>query len=211
MERTDRIGRVSIDRKAPVHTAWDIGFSDATAIWFYQVFRNEVRLVDYYEASGKDIEHYCDVLKAKASDPSNPFKYGDHNVPHDAAHKLLAAKGRSIVQQSYAKGIKMKVVPATSHINNVAAARKLLDIAYADEVNCKQGLEAARSYHYRWDDKKKMLSELPVHDWSSHGCNALEIIGRVWQSPSDDYDLSPAPLMWQEKSFDDIFWEGIRQ
>ncbi|HRI35532.1 MAG TPA: hypothetical protein PK765_00185 [bacterium] len=40
------------DETLPVYTAWDIGGAgggDDTAIWFFQVFREEVRVVDYWE------------------------------------------------------------------------------------------------------------------------------------------------------------------
>ena len=37
----------------PVDTDWDLGVGDSTAIWFSQSLRSgEVRLIDYYEASG---------------------------------------------------------------------------------------------------------------------------------------------------------------
>jgi hypothetical protein len=35
-----------------VWTAWDLGIRDATAIWFAQVVGREIRILDYYEASG---------------------------------------------------------------------------------------------------------------------------------------------------------------
>ena len=211
-ENNGRVGFVPIDRKVPVQTGWDLGYSDATAIWFFQVFRNEVRFVDYHESSGKDPEFYCDLLKTKASDPNRPFKYGGHWVPADAAHKLLAAKGRSFVQQCYDFGVKMQVVPETTHHNGMTAGRKLLDIAWFDEEKCKFGLDALRSYHRKWDDKKKILSDNPVHDWSSHGSKALELIGRVWQTPADNYDITPErPRFLGEQTFDEVFWKGLRQ
>ena len=36
---TGRITRVPYDPAYPVHTAWDLGINDSTAIWFAQVFR----------------------------------------------------------------------------------------------------------------------------------------------------------------------------
>jgi hypothetical protein len=57
-----RIGRVPIDRGVPVNTAWDLGVSDSTAIWFIQCVARERRLVDYYESSGVGLDHYAGVL-----------------------------------------------------------------------------------------------------------------------------------------------------
>ena len=46
------------DPSALVWTSWDLGIRDATAIWFAQVIGREIRIIDYYEASGVDLGHY---------------------------------------------------------------------------------------------------------------------------------------------------------
>ena len=115
---------------AEVHTAWDLGYDDSTAIWWFQVLRGEIHILDYYENNGQDIPHYCDVVSDRARDCG--YRYGKHYVPHDAANELLAAGGRSIVQQAFALGIGMRVVAATSQQNGIEAVsatktpRKLL-------------------------------------------------------------------------------------
>ena len=48
-----------------MHTAWDLGVSDSTAIWFVQCVGRERRLVDYYEASGVGLDHDAQVLHDK--------------------------------------------------------------------------------------------------------------------------------------------------
>ena len=60
-----RITKLPIDRAVKVHTAWDLGVSDSTAIWFIQVIGKERRLIDYYEASGVGLDHYAKVLEEK--------------------------------------------------------------------------------------------------------------------------------------------------
>lgn len=170
-----RITTFSTDSVLPVHTAWDLGYDDSTAIWFWQLARNEIRLIDYYEASGEDIAHYCDVLKARG------YKYGRHYVPHDAANKLLAAGGRSIVQQAHALGVVMQVVAATSQQNGIEAARKTLEISWFDADKCKEGINALQQYQFEYDEDKKVFRSKPRHDWASHGSDAFEIIGQVWQ------------------------------
>jgi hypothetical protein len=68
MEAADREGRIAEVQAAnrEVFTAWDIGFSDDTVIWFFQLEpMGKLRIIDYYANSGKDIEHYVDILKSK--------------------------------------------------------------------------------------------------------------------------------------------------
>jgi phage terminase large subunit len=177
-EKQGRITRVAYDPALPINTAWDLGYDDATAIWWWQICRDEVRLIDYYENSGQDIAHYHQVLESK------PYSYKDsnHYVPHDAGHKLLAAGGRSIVMQAWDFGLKMTVVPATSMTNGIAAARKTLETAWFDDEATVEGREALKQYHFSYDSDKKILSTSPVHDWSSHASDAFEIIGQVWQA-----------------------------
>lgn len=205
-ERAGRIKEISYDRTLPVYTAWDLGFDDATCIWFYQILRNEIRLIDYYETNGQPISHYCEVLKEK------PYTYGKHHVPHDAANKLLAAGGRSIVQQAYELGVKMFVVAATSQQNGIEACRKMLNIAWFNKGSPEivKALEALRHYQFEYDDDKKCFKSKPRHDWSSHPADALEIIGQVWQNPAiprpDD-----KPRFLHDLTANDVFWPKNEQ
>lgn len=203
IEKIERSGRMSVTNlytpDLEVFSAWDLGYDDSTSIWFYQIARNEIRLIDFYETNGQPIEHYCDIIKSK------PYRYARHYVPHDAAHKLLAAGGRSIVQQAYALGVQMFVVDATSQQNSIEACRKMLNIAWFDKEKCEDGIEALRHYQFEYDEDKQTFKSKPRHDWSSHAADALEIIGRVWQKPA----ISPqeaTPRFLHEATFDEIMW-----
>jgi phage terminase large subunit len=178
-ESAGRMGLVAYDPELPVRTAWDLGYDDNTAIWWWQIARNEVRVIDFYQANNQDIDHYAEAIKAKPYDYKNSRHYG----PHDAAHKLLAAGGRSIVSQLQRHGINMTVIPATAVQNGIGAARKTIDYSWfnTDNEEVAQGVECLRQYHFKYDDKLKIMSKEPVHDWSSHACDAFEIIGQVWQ------------------------------
>lgn len=183
----------------PVNTAWDLGFDDSTAIWFWQVAGKEIRVIDYYEANGQDIEHYCDILRTKA------LNYGKHYVPHDAANKLLAAGGRSIVQQAYGHGVKMHVIPATSQMNGIEAARKVLENTWFNPVTCKAGLAALKAYQFEFDDDKKTFRSVPRHDWSSHASDAFEIIGQVMRNQIMPED-KPKPRFLEQMTANEVFW-----
>ena len=66
-----------------VHTAWDLGLDDATAIWMFQRTPRELRLIDYLEGSGVGLDWYVNELRKK------PYVYGDHLLPHDVQVKEL--------------------------------------------------------------------------------------------------------------------------
>jgi phage terminase large subunit len=190
------------DETLPVHTAWDLGYDDATAIWFWQKAGTEIRLIDYYENAMQDIEHYCDLLREKG------YKYDKHYVPHDAANKLLAAGGRSIVQQAYGYGVSMHVVPATSQQNQIEALRKVLGHAWFDPVLCKDGIDALLEYKFEYDSDKDTFKSKPRHDWASHASDAAEIVGQVFKN---QVALKPKEVKSESTSFisitaDELFW-----
>ena len=84
-EAAGRIARVAAEPRLPVHTAWDLGIGDATAIWFYQLAGREIRLIDYYENSGVGLDHYARELQRKG------YVYGEHILPHDARVQELGS------------------------------------------------------------------------------------------------------------------------
>ena len=168
--------KVQYDANYPVYTSWDLGFGDATAIWWYQVGFNEIIVLEYYENSQKDIKHYCDILKSK------PYKYHMHYVPHDAANETLAGGGRSIISQmTYNNGISnVFVIPAASQGDSEEALRVTLPRCWFNVTNCSEGIDALKQYQYEWDNDKKKFKDNPRHDWSSHACDALELMARMW-------------------------------
>lgn len=165
-EADGRVGNVPIDRAVPVHTAWDLGVTDSTAIWFIQCVGRERRLIDYYEASGVGFDVYAKVLKDKG------YIYGDHYFPHDVqAHEMTT--GRSRVDTLRGLGIEPTVVPVSSVMDGINAVRRMLDATWIDKGRCERGLEALRQYRREYDEKLKDWKQRPLHDWSSHGADAL--------------------------------------
>lgn len=171
-----RIGVVPIDRMVPVHTSWDLGFTDATAIWFIQVVGREVRLVDYHEEGGAGLDHYARVLDEKRNE--HGWRYGDGSnsaenwFPHDVDHHELAS-GMSRKATLEQLGIRVNVVPVAHVMDGINATRRLLSRAWIDEKRCARGISALQAYRREWDESAKVFKPKPLHDWSSHGADAL--------------------------------------
>lgn len=194
-----RITSVDHDESLSVHTAWDLGWSDDTAIWFFQVHRGEVRLIDYHSVSGADVATIAQSLHDK------PYRYGDHWLPHDARPKTLASGGRSIVEQLWAHGIKGRIVPSLSVQDGIQATRMMFDRCYFDAVACEAGIESLRQYHREYDTEKKMFKDKPAHDWSSHGADAFRMLGVAWRELKADQP-KPAPRFFPQITADELFW-----
>jgi hypothetical protein len=158
---TGRITRVDYQLEVPVHTAWDLGYRDDTAIWFYQVIRGEIHVIDYYAVSGANIAELAAVVTGK------PYAYGKHYLPHDARAKTLAASGKSVIEQMAEHlGINnMAIVPDLSVQDGIQAVRMMLPYTWFDEDKCSEGIEALRQYQREYDEDKKAFRQTPRHDW----------------------------------------------
>lgn len=78
-----RIGHVPFDEQLLVHTAWDLGFNDFNAIWFFQCFGKEIRLIDYMEGDGESLSSWISKVLSKE------YTYGKHLAPHDIMVKNI--------------------------------------------------------------------------------------------------------------------------
>jgi len=164
-----RIGRVAYEPRLPVHTAWDLGVGDATAIWFYQLAGREIRLIDYYESSGAGLDHYARELQTRG------YVYGEHILPHDARVQELGS-GKTRVETLTALGFRPRVLDAHKLEDGIGAARLLLARCWFDAEKCTRGLEALRHYRCEWDARRQTFRERPLHDWASHGADAFRYL-----------------------------------
>jgi len=173
----ERITRVAYDPTKPVHAVFDLGWSDATAIWFVQFIGMETRLIRYIEDSQKTISDYLAKMQTFG------YIYDTLWLPHDAENKTLAANGRSIEQIVKASGYKTKIIPKTPIVDSINAARTLFRNCWFDRENCYDGLQCLRHYRYEVDPDTKAFSKTPVHDQYSHGADAFRMLGLMVNEP----------------------------
>lgn len=184
----EQITDVPYDPTIPVYTAWDIGFNDDTAVWFYQVTRNEIHVIDYYATNGYGVEHYVEMLNSKgytyAKRGNKPFLW----LPHDARAKTFASGGKSTQEQFMALGYSSLITPELSLQDGIQALRMTLPRMWFDRDKCKDGIEALKLYRREWDSDKKVFRDKPLHDWTSHAADAARYMAIAWK------ELAPEPV-----------------
>lgn len=183
--------RVVFTEGYPVHTAWDLGYRDDTAIWWYQVVGGEVRVIDFFAVSGADIRAIAEVVVNKG------YTYGKHYLPHDARAKSLQT-GRSIVEQlADHLGIgSLSVVPNIGLQDGIQAVRQMLPRTWFNSVRCGDGIEALRQYQREYDEDKKAFRASPRHDWTSHPADAFRMLAVAWrQEPAAQKPLESKVLI----------------
>jgi hypothetical protein len=166
MEKENRIGYVPYDKNLLVYTAWDLGYTDAMSIIFFQRRGNELLIIDHYENHGYAIAHYLDVLRTKG------YSYGKHFAPHDG--KMHNATGTTFVQVAREAGFDFTVIPnKISVLEGIEKVRGIFPRLFIDREKCAHLIKCLLEYHAEWDDHSKVFRGRPDHSWASHACDGI--------------------------------------
>lgn len=189
------IGSVPHQPGQLVHTAWDLGIGDATAIWFYQAIHRQIHLIDYFEMDGLGLEEYARILDERGRDRS--YKYGVHHAPHDITARELGT-GLKRIDLAKQLGINFRVQPRLNNkMHGIDLARQMLPICWFDETNCRRGIDCLESYRKEWVDRLNTWRDSPLHDEFSHGADAFVVLCQAYtrmggfampDKPIDRYD-----------------------
>lgn len=169
-----RITRVPYDSTTEVFTAWDLGFGDATAIWWLQFVGRELRWLEYYENCGEQIDHYARIVKGK----DYTYMSQGHFLPHDGGHGNI--RGDSVSKQLALLGVYNQVLPRESDIRpGIDLLRQTIGFSVFDAVKCADGLHALENYSYQWSEDMQKFKDKPLHNWADHGASAARYAARA--------------------------------
>ena len=164
-----QIGSVPYDPAYPVSTAIDLGFSDSTSIIFFQKVNHSIHIIDSYENNNQALPHYIQYIKDK------PYFYETHYAPHDLEqHDFGTGKTRREV--AYQLGVNFRIAPRLPLEDGIHAVKMILPRCRIDSDKCKKLLIALRHYHRKYNDKDRVYKIKPVHDFSSHFCDAIRCL-----------------------------------
>ena len=189
MEGDGRIGDYGYNPDEMVFVSADLGYTDSTAFWFWQLDSEGPVLIDYEEADSESLEFYFDMLKNK------PYDYAEVYLPHDAKAKSLQT-GRSTVEQFLGQGFNCQVVPKLAVQHGIDAGRLMLPQCRVNRETCYAGVEALRAYRRSFNEKTQQYSNNPHHDWSSNGSDAFRYFALVTDNKKTALEV--------EKEHDDL-------
>jgi hypothetical protein len=172
-EQAGRIGAFPWDPKLAVYTAWDIGVSDSTAIWFYQLPFGSINIIDHYENVGEGIEHYIKYINSK------PYTYMTHFMPHDFRNRVFANGAKS----AYDSAVQLQngknnfyIVPKSNVQVGIQEVRSILPRCQFNRTNTETGMDALRDYHSKYNIINGVSSIRPEHTWSSNSADAFRML-----------------------------------
>lgn len=150
-----------------VYTFWDLGMDDPTAIVFAQIseLTGAVVIVDYYESTGRSIDHYIDVIRQK------PYRYGGHYMPHDSKKREKMTATNIIDECRLQYGFDVRVIPKTNSVReDIEVVRRLLTSFKFSDL-CEDLVDHLTNY--QWNPSTGKI----LHNEHSHGADALRMLG----------------------------------
>lgn len=209
------------DPERPVFAALDLGYKDQTAVWFWQTAPDrQIRVIDYYSDAQRPIAYYMDHLAAL------PYEYESLWLPHDGFAKSLQTGMATVEQiQEYMDAHRQRFrdtainkVPTLRVQQGIDAVRRGLPSTHFDKDKTEAGREALAAYRRTFDEKNKVFSKTPKHDWASDPADgfryAILAAGSLGHVGSNVYTLGdstakpdPTPIGTLQVSLDQLHTE----
>lgn len=190
-EAEGRIGQFPHRPGVPVHTFWDIGRRDATAIWFMQENGAWYDFIAYYEASGEQSAHFA--RKLQEFQVQRGYVYGKHYMPHDIEVTEWVGMGDNRTRKEILESGGVKPIQVVSRINNelegIDMVRRTFYRCRFDEVLCgppvaggpqRGGLDALRQFRKEWNEQTETFRDAPRKDWTNHGADAFRQMAQAF-------------------------------
>ena len=161
---------------APVDTIWDLGYHDATAIWFMQKINGRLDVIYYHQTNGQDIESIIDDVQEIARE--HRFNLDKYYLPHDAMDKNLQT-GKSIIECFWKLRLNAIKIPELSIKQGLSIGRSMMKFFRFHATNCKDGLDALKAYSFKYNQSLKAYSKEPLHNWASHCADAYRYMSII--------------------------------
>jgi len=175
MEREGRLTTLKANPSLPLHSAWDLGGTDATAGWLFQIEGNRVKLLHLLHDSGQPLKYYLDA--AERIRQSIGCKWGNHFMPHDVKQEHQGWEHtESRLMQARKAGWNFQVTHKVNFEDGIEAIRYVFPNIMIDKVNCQMGVRAIREYQREYDDARACYRSKPLDNWATHIVDALRYL-----------------------------------
>ena len=185
-----RIMDFRVEKGVDVMTFWDIGKADLMAVWFIQVVSREIRLLKCYQNHHQTWAHYIDVIRRFERD--HDVMCTKHFLPHDGARTSLRdGKSRKQILDEFGIGRFEVVKQPRSLWDSIDNVRDRMGSMYfnrqelsvsprIDDKDYPSPMDCLETYHSRPVESGRVVTKEPVHDNTSHVCDALRTFGDAW-------------------------------
>lgn len=165
----DNFKTVEYDPNLPLHLTMDFGVNDPTSLVWIQPQGSEYRVVDYYEQSDANIDHFIQLIKAK------PYKTLELITGDVAGNARTLTTGTSPIELMAQKGLFVRTKGGVKIPDQIRLTHEHIKSLFVSDR-----LTRFRDclLNYRYPEKKESVvnqsNEVPIHDEFSHAMRALE-------------------------------------
>lgn len=182
-----RIGNVARDPLMTIRAFWDIGGTgakaDACSIWIAQFIGREIRVLDYYEASGQPLATHVQWLRDRGWGKALCV------LPHDGAtnDKVFDVSYESALSDAEFETLVVPNQGKGAAKNRIEAGRRHFPSIWFNAATTEAGRDALGWYHEKRSDDDRDVGLGPEHDWASHGADAFGLMCVAYEEP----DVAP--------------------
>ncbi len=175
VNEAEREGRINNDvcfdpMGSPIELSSDIGFRDTASWWYWQRKVGGFALLKYDGDSGLDADDWIPRIEANLQD----LRLGKIWLPHDARAKTFQSKHSSMEKFLSAFGAdKVDIVPRSSDLDQISAARKVIKRCEFNREQCETGIDGLLAWEFEYNDDNNVFSKTPLHNWASHPGDAF--------------------------------------
>lgn len=160
------------DPALPVHISWDFGVNDPTAIIILQPYMQELRVIDYYEASNAELAHFTRWVDER------PYKRANLETGDIAGRARSLVTNKSVISEARRLGHPIHTLPIPDIATQIRNAHRFTGRLYVSRNNPNTARFVEVLLNYKYPKKSETLvnqsNENPVHDEFSHGARAFE-------------------------------------
>ena len=160
---------VNYDVSLPLHISMDFGINDPTSLIWIQPNGSEYRVVDYYEASNANLDHFVSVIN------SRPYKIPELYTGDVAGNARTLTTGTSPIEILASKNIHVRTKGGVKIPDQIRVTHGLIKSLFVSN-NLTRFRDCLLNYRYPEikDTARNQENELPIHDEFSHAMRALE-------------------------------------
>lgn len=136
-------------KEAPIYISFDIGISDHTDLWFYQINpeNGRMRFIHHYRRKGVGMDHYSEYIKdwCKGKD----FSYQQLILPHDGDTREYSdaiRRSDKLRDMGHNVFVLSKEYIKDGLMEQIRTVRKYFGRVEMEEYECHAGLEYLKRY-----------------------------------------------------------------
>ncbi|KDC59165.1 PBSX family phage terminase large subunit [Bordetella bronchiseptica] len=197
VNKAEREGRIHDGVKfdsdgAPIEVSGDLGFRDTASWWYWQRVPGGFNLLSYEGDSGLDADDWIPMIQESVKGLGSKG-VGKIWLPHDAKAKTFQSRHTTVEKFLAGFGAgKVSVVPQTKKMDQIGAARAVIQRCAFNKTLCEDGLDGLIAWEFDWNEETNVFSREPLHNWASHPSDAFAYGCQVMQDFKEPPSLENA-------------------